>query len=201
MNRQGVTYTIIFTFVVSFLFVTLLALANDGTADRVARNQILARQRAVLNAFTVPYQTEDEVASRFADVKTVTVDGQELYLTTVEGREVYAKEFRGSGLWGEINGILSITSDLQRTVGMEILTHNETPGLGGRIDETWFKRQLEGEQLVNGTITVGEAGDGDEDHSNGSIDAITGASRTSDSMRTILNAELSELRTLLGGNS
>jgi Na+-transporting NADH:ubiquinone oxidoreductase subunit C len=201
MNRQGLLYTVIFSFVIAFLFVTLLAFADTGTREQVALNQEIARQRAILNALGIEYSGPEDVQAKFSDVEQYEEDGVELYRTTVDGETLVAKEFSGSGLWGTIQGILAVTADLDRAVGLEIVTHNETPGLGGRIDEPWFKEQLRGEKIVDGTIDVGGAGDGDEDRDNGSIDAITGASRTSDSMRTILANEISSLESILGGNS
>lgn len=201
MNKQSILYTIIFTFVVSFIFVTVLALANTSTEEQVALNQQLNRQRAILNALNVEYNGAQEVLRKFENVDQVDRNGMTLFRTRVEGETVFAKEFTGSGLWGEINGILAVTQDLDRTVGLEILSHNETPGLGGRIDEPWFKQQFRNERIVDGTVDVTSAGDGDTNHDNGEVDAITGASRTSDSMRTIISAELSTLSSVLGGNS
>ncbi|MFN2351869.1 MAG: FMN-binding protein, partial [Kiritimatiellia bacterium] len=102
---------------------------------------------------------------------------------------------------GTINGILAVDADVSRTMGLEIISHNETPGLGGRIDEPWFKQQLRGEQIMDGSVEVAGAGDGDSDYDNGKIDAITGATRTSDSMQVILDRELSAIAGALGENS
>ncbi len=199
MNKQSLIYTVIFTFVVSFIFVAVLAVANEGTSDQVDLNQQLSRQQAVLNAIGIPYAGPDEVQQRFAAVQEIDRDGTTLYRTEIDGEVVFAKEFSGSGLWGMITGVLAVTEDLDRTVGMEIITHNETPGLGGRIDEDWFKAQLRDERIVDGGITVSSAGDGDTDMNNGAIDAVTGASRTSDSMQVIFDTELSAFASLLGG--
>ena len=201
MNKQSLVYTVIFTFIVSFVFVTLLALANDGTKERVQLNQELNRQRAILNALNIDYNGPQDVQDKFQNVEQIERDGVTLYRTTVDGETIYAKEFTWSGLWGLIRGYLAVTANMDRTIGIEILSHNETPGLGGRIDEPWFKQQLRNEKIVDGTIRVDGAGDGDTNHDNGQIDAITGASRTSDAMRTILSRELSTFQQILGGNS
>lgn len=201
MNKQSLVYTVIFTFFVSFVFVLVLAFANEGTRAQVAFNQEVNRKRAVLNALGIEYAGPEDVIEKFESVDEVDRSGTTLYQATVDGETVFAKEFSGSGLWGTINGILAVDSGVNRTVGLEIISHNETPGLGGRIDEPWFKRQLQGEQIVDGSITVGDGGDGDYDSDNGEIDAITGASRTSDSMQVILNNELATLSDALGGNS
>lgn len=201
MNKQSLIYTVIFTFLVSFAFVTILAFANDSTREQVQLNQELARQRAILNALNIDYDGPDDVQAKFEAVETDTENGTELYRAEKDDHVAVAKEFSGSGLWGTIRGILAVQADLSRTVGIEIIQHNETPGLGGRIDEPWFKEQLRNLRIVDGTIEVGSAGDGDEDKENGEIDAITGATRTSDAMRVILSNELSTFESILGGNS
>ncbi len=201
MNKQSLVYTVIFTFIVSFVFVLVLSFANEGTRERVELNQQLNRQRAILNALGVEYSGPDQVLSLFEDVEEVERGGMTFYRTVVDGEQAYAKEFNGSGLWGNINGIIAVDGEVNRTLGLEIISHNETPGLGGRIDEPWFKEQLRNERIVDGTIRVSGAGEGDEDHDNGEIDAITGASRTSDAMQVIFNNQLSDISDALGGNS
>jgi Na+-transporting NADH:ubiquinone oxidoreductase subunit C len=201
MNKQSLVYTVIFTFFVSFIFVTVLAFANDATREQVQLNQELARQRAILNALNIDYGGPEDVQAKFDSVEIVERNGTELYQANKEDHLAVAKEFSGSGLWGTIRGILAVQEDMDRTVGIEILEHNETPGLGGRIDEPWFKQQFRDLRIVDGTIEVGPAGEGDEDKENGEIDAITGATRTSDAMRVILSRELSAFQSILGGNS
>jgi Na+-transporting NADH:ubiquinone oxidoreductase subunit C len=200
VNKQSLIYTVIFTFIVSFAFVTILAFANEGTEERVELNQRINRQRAILNALGVEFEGPDDVRQKFDDVEQVERNGITLYRTTVDGETVLAKEFTGSGLWGQINGFIAVDRNVEHTVGLEILSHNETPGLGGRIDEPWFKKQFRGEEIVEGTIRVGDAGEGDENHDNGEVDAITGATRTSESMDVILENELSTLLSALGGS-
>ena len=199
MNKQSITYTILFTFVVSFFFVLLLSLTNQATVDLIERNERVDRQRAILQAMGLDITEPAAVAERFQDVEQVEEGGLTLYNATIDGTEVYAKEFRGSGLWGTIRGVLGVSADFSQTTGLAIISHNETPGLGGRITEEWFQRQLEGEQIPQDRLLVTE-GEGDYNYENGEIDGITGATRTSDSMEVILNREIETLRGALGGS-
>lgn len=193
MNKEGTTYTIIFIFIVSFAFVFLLSMTNQVTIERVELNQELARQQAILSAMGIEAAGADEIQEEFAGITGDAERG--LYVGSVDGRTVYAKEFAGAGLWGTISGVLAVTSDFQEIVGIEIVEDNETPGLGGRINEPWFKSQFEGEQVPQDGIEVRALeGDGDPDKDNGVIDGITGATRTSDSMETIVNNQLEQLQ-------
>lgn len=199
MNKQGITYTIVFTFIVTFVFVLLLSLTNQATVELIERNERVDRQRAILHAMGLDISEPAEVASRFQDVEQVEEEGLTLYFGTVDGSQVYAKEFRGSGLWGTIHGVLGVNADLSRTTGLAIIAHNETPGLGGRITEEWFRRQFEGEQIPQERLLV-TSGEGDYNYDNGEIDGITGATRTSESMQVILNREIDTLKEALGGS-
>ena len=200
MNKQGFGYTVIFTFVVAFIFVALLAAANAMTVEQVRFNQQIRRQRSILIAMNVSFDTEEEVAEIFDGVEEVDYDGVTLLQLDFEGETRYAKEVSGGGVWGTIRAILGIQSDGERLLGLEIVEHNETPGLGGRIDEDWFKRQFREKKIVDGTIEFNEQpGEGDFDPDSGRIDRITGATGTSTSMRRIINNSLEELLPVLGG--
>jgi Na+-transporting NADH:ubiquinone oxidoreductase subunit C len=199
MNKQSTVYTMVFMFIVAFAFVFLLSLTNEATRERVELNQEVARKRAVLSALGVGELTDEEVLERFEEVEQLERDGATVFEATVDGETVYAKEFAGSGLWGTIEGVLGVSGDVSATVGLEIINHNETPGLGGRITEPWFQRQFAGENIGAEGIAF-TAGDGDFDHENSEVDGITGATRTTESMERIVNREIDQIESLLGGS-
>lgn len=192
MNKNSMTYTIIFIFIVSFAFVFLLSLTNMITIDQIEANEELARQKAILSAMGIDYSGDQDAQDKFQDI----VGSAEAGLFVYEGPDgtVYAKRFIGAGLWGSIEGFLAVTSDFEQIVGIEIVDQNETPGLGGRITEPWFKEQFRGERIPSDGFEVTAGGDGDDDHSNGAVDGITGATRTSDSIEQIVRAELQALQ-------
>lgn len=193
MNKQGTIYTVVFIFIVSFAFVFLLSMTNQITIEQVQLNEELSRRQAILNAMGIEATTEREIQDEFS---RVTGDAERgLYVATIDGERVYATQFTGAGLWGAISGFLAVSADFSQIVGIEIVDDNETPGLGGRINEAWFKEQFEGEDITGGRIEVAMLeGDGDENKSNGLVDGVTGATRTSDSMEMIVNNELDRLQ-------
>jgi Na+-transporting NADH:ubiquinone oxidoreductase subunit C len=199
MNKQSTIYSMVFMFIVAFAFVFLLSLTNEATREMVELNQEVARKRAVLSALGIESLSDEEVLSRFEDVEQLDRDDTTIFRATVDGETVYAKEFAGSGLWGTIEGVLGVNGEVSRTVGLEIINHNETPGLGGRITEAWFKEQFAGEQIAEEGIEF-TAGDGDPDHENSEVDGITGATRTTESMERIVNSEIDRIDSLLGGS-
>jgi Na+-transporting NADH:ubiquinone oxidoreductase subunit C len=54
----------------------------------------------------------------------------------------YAFEVQGVGFWATIRGLLAVDAELERIIGLQILEHSETPGLGGRIAEEEFQEQF-----------------------------------------------------------
>jgi len=112
------------------------------------------------------------------DADTVTLvtgkdkKGRDLSRTFYRGRQgetlagVAFKVVAPEGYSGNIEIMVGI--DPQGTVtGIEILTHAETPGLGSKITEGWFKEQFRGKGLENADWRVKKDG--------GSFDQITGA--------------------------
>ncbi|TVQ40581.1 MAG: FMN-binding protein [Spirochaetaceae bacterium] len=199
MNKQSLPYTVVFSFIVCFVFVFLLSLTHQATSELVQLNQELRQQRAVLRALAVDFETDDQIRALFADIEAVEYDDMTLYRVQRGGETLYARIFAGSGVWGTINGVLGVDREVTRTVGLEIIDHNETPGLGGRIDEPWFKQQFTDKPLLDGRLEV--VREGGTEGQDGKVDAVTGATGTSRSMQTILNRELERLQSVLGGEA
>ncbi len=189
MNKEGTLYTVVFIFIVSFAFVFLLSMTNQATIERVRLNEEIARQSAVLSAMGVEATTVEEIREEFARIASDEEEG--LFAGRIDGRTVYAKEMSGSGLWGGIFGFLAVTADIQTFVGIEIVDDNETPGLGGRINEPWFKEQFESQRIPDDGITV-RAGEADPER--GIVDGITGATATSNAMQSIINRTVEQFR-------
>jgi len=196
MKKDSTAYTVIFSFVVCVFFVFFLALANDLTKDRVASNRRLAERSAVLRALGVPFADKTEVDSVYErELQTFDSTVGKVYRSVKDGRPRYAVNFSGAGLWGTISGVIAFDSTVDRIIGLEIVSHNETPGLGGRIDEPWFKDQFKNERLSAAGVRVRQGtGKGDADPDNGEVDMVTGASRTSQSIETIVNAQIAAFR-------
>lgn len=198
MNKQSMLYTVIFTFTISFVLVTVLAFSNEATREMVELNNQVSRSRAVLNALGLEYSGQQDLLARYEELSRDDDSG--LYSTEIEGKDVYAKEFSGQGLWGTIRGVIAFTADLERFVGLEIVEHSETPGLGGRIEEPLYKNQFRGLHIPDdGEFELNAAGGSDPDE--GKIDAVTGATGTSRAMTSIINSQVQQLKEILGGRS
>ena len=206
MKEHGLIYTVIFTFLVCFVFVFVLALTNVATATQVQLNEMLTQQRAILRAMDIEFKSDQEVQRLFDAIGIQEVGQEQVYVGERNGESVIALRFSGPGLWGTIHGVLALNEKGDRIVGLDIISHNETPGLGARIDEPWYKTQFNGELIgPDGTITmVSRRGIGDPDPENSEIDGVTGATRTSQAILRILNTEIEKFQGIIdkiGGKS
>ncbi len=104
----------------------------------------------------------------------------------------YAFMAEGNGYQGRIKMIAAVKRDLSTFYGIEILESVETPGLGGEITSDDFKGQFEGLRFTPEIVCV-KTGAGAPNE----IDAITGATISSKSVTSILNAELEKLIDIL----
>ena len=185
--KKGFVYTLVFMVVLSAVFTFVLAAAFEAFKPSIANHRELAEQRAVLYAFELSEGlTDDQVKERFASViQPGTFLGENGY-TYVEAGETkgYAVPVEGAGLWGTIRGYLAVDAGRTEIKGLVFTAQNETPGLGGRIDEDWFKQQFRGVKLEQGVPIRYGAGQG--------IDAVAGATQTSGAVLKIVNAALND---------
>jgi Na+-transporting NADH:ubiquinone oxidoreductase subunit C len=197
MKRHGVLYTVVFTGGMGFALTFLLSAAHTVTIPINQRNELALRQATVVRALDLPAASRQEVVALYNGLAQSATDG--IYLTTEAGTRLVAKRFSGPGVWGEIEGAIALSADLERIVGVEILRHSETPGLGGRITERRFLEQFRGERVGPHGVTVRVRGPGNYDPEDAMVDGITGASGTTRAFAAILETEIREIRRLLSG--
>jgi Na+-transporting NADH:ubiquinone oxidoreductase subunit C len=198
MNRQGLLYTVIVTFIISFAFIFILALTNSAVSGQIAKNLNIDQQKAVLSAMGIAFQGNEQAYELYnKNISVQKIKGTDVYTSVRNGETFYAIIAQGPGLWSTITAVIAVNKKVTKIIGIAILSQEETPGLGGRIDEAWFKNQFRNKSLTSqGTITVGSptADTGQA----GVVDGITAASQTSRLFGVIVNNALTLLRKLLG---
>jgi Na+-transporting NADH:ubiquinone oxidoreductase subunit C len=124
-----------------------------------------------------------------------TLDSTYFEVSLPDGKVIgYCFDITGSGLWGTMKGLLAVTPDLHQIINYTIYEQMETPGLGARVEEPWFKKQFSGKptQLSGKTsdfILVPEEAPINATQ----VKQITGATITSASVLKMLKAALDEL--------
>lgn len=176
--KRGYLFTLVFMLIVAFAFATVLAVANYLAQPSIAANQQAAKEDALLYAFDIPVvageTTESMIKKHVKEIETPELTYYE-YVDDNGQIAAYAVPYAGSGLWGAIRGFLAVKPDLKTLQGIVFLEQNETPGLGGRIGELWFRDQFRGASIAQPVAY----GDG--------IDAVTGATASSTAVITIIN--------------
>lgn len=203
MKKKSFSYPIIFMSLITAVFTFILAFLNYSSADKIDFLQNSELKEKILYVFDIPISSDDpEEISRVFDENIEVEDNnkdedEKIYYIEENGKpSAYAFPVGGSGLWGSIEGYLAISSDYERILGLEFISHSETPGLGGRISEEEYKGQFRDLEL----------GDTDGDYiiykpaTGGNVDAITGATLTSKSVLNFLNDDIEEfIKTRKGG--
>jgi Na+-transporting NADH:ubiquinone oxidoreductase subunit C len=174
---------IVFVLVLGSILTAALVVVSYLTTPIIRKNEELATKSSILRALNIPFQTAtvEEVFATNAEQRQQ--DGTTYYVTKDKS---IAFPYSGSGLWGPIEGIIAVKPDLQTLKGITIIRQEETPGLGSRITEAPYLAQFEGKRFSGGLKLV-QPGRSSADNE---IDAITGATLTSDAFISILNQNL-----------
>lgn len=80
----------------------------------------------------------------------------------------------GGGFQGDIQMMVGMDTTEEKLTGMTVLSHLETPGLGARIEEDWFRNQFKDKPISDNFVAK-------ED-----VDTITGATISTNAITNIL---------------
>jgi len=197
MKKQALS--VIYMFLIAVFFSALISAVKLLSEKRIETNQILKLQRIILEVLDIPVAdkiTEEDLVRLFTNrVREITVGDRTIYIgheddgTTMRG---YAFPVGGPGFWGPIQGMVGVTPDAKKVLGLAFLKHSETPGLGGRISEDWFTRQFKDLPLrpIEGNSEIFSLTAAGGTKAFNELDAITGATNTSAAVEAFLNRDL-----------
>jgi len=193
-------FTVFYMLVVTFVFTSAVSLTYLTTKETIEINERLFMRRAVLYAagISVPDSSQDVVELFEARVRPVEdVAGEISHFQIVDGSKELGCVFRcsGAGLWGTIDAVVGFDETCTELTGLDFTRQNETPGLGGRIAELWFKEQFRGKRAPFTIVSEG-AKDGPQE-----FDGVTGATITSTAVRDLLNELCEKAKSMIGGKS
>ncbi|MBW1896143.1 MAG: FMN-binding protein [Deltaproteobacteria bacterium] len=199
-------FSVGYMFVLTLFFGCVVSAINAVNQDRIKTNEQIKLKRIILDVLGLevsPETPNEQVEQLFHE--RIKVEGGEERTVYVcyakDGKEIngYAFPVSGPGFWGPIYGIVGVDPNLDKMVGIAFYEHSETPGLGGRITEPFFRDQFRGKalNLVNGEYfhfrPPGTAAGPNE------VDAITGATETSRRVEQFLNDNLKDTLNWLQG--
>lgn len=113
-----------------------------------------------------------------------------LFICNVGGQKKYVIPVYGLGLWGAISGYIAINADKSTVYGAYFNHESETAGLGAEIkDNQKWQEQFKGKQLFkdNDPKTIALSVHKKIDDSKTQVDAVTGATLTSNGVTDMLH--------------
>ena len=194
LNTNSNIYTFVYMTIVVVIVAVLLAVVSSALKPLKDANVLLDKQKQILGALKVDSIQGDPAEVYYALVHdTLTFGDKEVYVADINGATKYVLPLEGKGLWGGIGGYLALDEDKNTIWGVNFNHEGETPGLGAKIVEKEFRAQFEGKHIRNtenevvsvAVLKKGKFAEGKEQ-----VDAVSGATITSEGVSTMLATEL-----------
>jgi len=200
--------SIVYMFLISVFFTALVSVVKILSEKKIEANQERKLQQIILQVLDIktPGVFSDEDFFRLFErrIKALTIGDKTVYIGYEEDGLVvkgYAFPVGGPGFWGPILGMAAVDPRAQSILGLAFYQHSETPGLGGRLTEEWFRVQFKGLPLfpIKGDKKIFYLTPEGGQKKTNELDAITGATNTSSAVENFLNRELDNFLTELWG--
>lgn len=163
--------------IISSVTALMLAVINALTAPTIAENTAFEKQSAIATVFP---NAEEIISSEI-----LSGGVNEIYLVKANNDVIgYAASVVPNGFGGNMDIMVGVDRN-GNVVGIKIVSHSETPGLGSRVDSNTFLSQYSG---LSGELTVGK-----------DVDAITGSTISSKAVTSGVNSALSAYGKVFGG--
>jgi Na+-transporting NADH:ubiquinone oxidoreductase subunit C len=193
-------YTLVFATVVGLISAAILTGVGLFAAPYRLANEKAEKVRHVMQVLGVPYEglsTEELLKKYSEDVREDRKGDLDVFIYGAQGQgspKAVAIAFAGPGLWGPIEGFISLEPDMRTIHGVTFYKQEETPGLGGEIGAQWFQQQFVGKSIIgpDGKPGMRLLGGGKASADN-EVDAISGATLTSDKVQTMLNGVIADI--------
>lgn len=173
----------------------ILAALNIRNVENVQEeyDRVLLRDIVVdVNGNTVQESSGFQVESKEILAKNDADKRLPVYVCKVESDTLYVIPLFGRGLWGELWGYLALKNDFRTVYGVYMSHASETAGLGARITEEQFQEKFIGKMVFNegdfAEVLLGVKKKVETPDSE--VDAITGATLTSDGVDDMFKTSL-----------
>lgn len=197
-------YPILFMALVSVVFVGILALMFRTSEAKIEAHRKDSYQRLVLqlcaqDIATATGKSVEEVTADYPEAfeKYIVLDNsipQRTSFKVMVGDTLLARcmDIGGKGLWGTMRALVTISNDLSQIKDFAIYEQMETPGLGARIEEEWYRTQFRGKRMIeNGkTLSFELIPEDQVPTTDNQLRKVTGATITSNSVIKMLTSEL-----------
>jgi len=196
--RDSPFYPILFMVAISAIYGAAVSAVAVATRARVEAGERARYRSYVLSTFDMEAPEDPQAVDRLWNERIEERSDARGPYFAARGQQGqllgYAFPFSGPGFWGPIRGVLAVDPAGKKILGIAFTQHQETPGLGGRITEPWFRDQFRGKPLEP------PPGGGPpldfvfrKPQTPREVEAITGATQTSTRLEKFLDPFLREL--------
>lgn len=180
----------LFIVVLGAVSVVLLLAMQSYAAPAVRRFRETRLKTNVLSAAGIAWTNENFRSVFDERVREFSSGGK----TWFAADSLVIFEFRGRGLWGMIEGIVALDSAMQRIKLVRVLAQEETPGLGDRIKEPDYLATYT-DKVATQPLQLALRHEATEPFE---VDAITGATLSSEALVGTVTAAVAGLRAAAG---
>ena len=184
MEKESIGRLVITLTVIGIISALTLAFVYQWTTPYIKEHQAAAQEKAVFN-----------VLPDAETFKEVSKNGHTFYegYNNAGSRVGIAYIAAGGGFQGQIELMIGVNLNEEKIYGISILTHSETPGLGARITEDAYKSNFVDKPFGDYTVIKRETTDPTE------VEAISGATISSEKVTTIIENAVSTIQNAYGG--
>lgn len=201
MKTNSNTYTLIYSSVMVIVVAFLLAFVYQALKPMQDANVALDLKKQILYSLNLRDLDNAQAERTYNEVvkREEQVDGNTLYVCEVDGRPKYVIPLKGMGLWGGISGFIAVNDDRQTVYGAYFNHESETAGLGAEIkDNRAWQEKFRGKHLFKkGSADVALAVKKKVDDPDTQVDAVTGATLTSNGVSDMLREGIEKYRPFL----
>jgi Na+-transporting NADH:ubiquinone oxidoreductase subunit C len=173
--------------------VALVVAVNSWSAPLARKHEERRLHSSILDAASIASPAESVDAVFTERVRQQQAGG--LVYFTVDSLILY--QFDGRGLWGPVRGIVTLDSGLTHIVSIRVLEQEETPGLGDRIKDPAYLMTYHGKRAdMPLELAIRHEAETDSE-----VDAIGGATLSSEALLVIVNNTTEALRRALRGGA
>ena len=229
-NSYTIAYSAILVVIVAFLLAFVfqaLKPAQDANVALDKKKQILAalnirglgnsqaaeKYKEVVKAdvvFTSGNETLPKDFSKYTgendDIKLNSQDYKQgklaLFVCDVDGQRKYVVPVYGMGLWGPIWGYIAVDADFSHVYGAYFNHESETAGLGAEIkDNRSWQEKFQGKKVLDSghNVVLGVSKEAKE-HPDCEVDAVTGATLTSNGVDAMLKDCIGKYKSFIEKN-
>jgi Na+-transporting NADH:ubiquinone oxidoreductase subunit C len=173
--------------------VALVVAVNSWSAPLARKHEERRLHSSILDAASIASPAESVDAVFTERVRQQQAGG--LVYFAVDSLILY--QFDGRGLWGPVRGIVTLDSGLTHIASIRVLEQEETPGLGDRIKDPRYLATYRGKRADTPLVLAIRR----QASTDTEVDAIGGATLSSQALLVIVNNATAALRSALRGGA